>query len=107
MSFLDALQKGIMSLPYCEDCQQEVWPPSDCCRRCLGYATLRPWNHDDAGKVVEFASQDGTVFAICRFGAVGLLGEIKSSRCHVGMAVRLACCGMRNGAPFYEFEAAS
>ena len=95
-----------MLLPYCELCQQDVWPPSDFCRRCLGYTTLHPWNYD-TGKIVEFASQNGTIFAVCRFGAVGLLGEIKSSRCHVGMAVRLARCGVRDGAPFYEFEAVS
>lgn len=106
MSFLDALQKGVMSLPYCELCQREVWPPSECCRRCLGDATLRPWNHD-TGKIIEFASQDGTIFGICRFGAVGLLGEINASGCHVGMTVRLARCGVRGGTPFYEFEAVS
>lgn len=95
-----------MSLPYCKVCQQEVWPPSDCCRLCLGDTTLRPWNHD-TGRIIEFASQNDTIFGICRFGTVGLLGEIKASRCHVGMTVRLARCGMQEGTPFYEFEAVS
>lgn len=95
-----------MSLPYCEACQQEVWPPSGCCRRCLGDATLRPWNHI-TGVIIEFASQDDVTFGVCRFGMVGLLGEIKASGCHVGMAVRLARCGMQDGTPFYEFEAIS
>lgn len=95
-----------MSLPYCQACQRVVWPPSGCCRRCLGDIILIPWRFD-AGVVVEFASRDDIIFGVCRFGAVGLVGEIKSHRCHANMAVRLARCGMRDGTPFYEFEPVS
>lgn len=49
---------------------------------------------------------EGRVFGMCRFGKVGIMGLLWDGPHREGMGVRVRRCGIRKGAPFFEFEPA-
>ena len=53
---------------------------------------------------MEFSAQKGRIFAVCRFGKIGLMGEMHATACREGMEVQVSRCGMHQNVPFFEFE---